>query len=273
MMGYDYRVGGSQPGASAPLARRDGSEQDARVVARPVPRRGRPAGADDPRPAALRRRLAGHRPEIGARVDGPRRDLGPAPEPGDDRSRPKPRPAYDAVEDVAVLTVPDGEGWQVGLLRHPDQPHAEARPGRSARPRRRRLLGRRLRARAARYTVADRVVPSGPAGDDGALGSPHVDARDPRRASSAASASRSSAPAQTAGTRSGPQRTGSFRSIRTAPWALPQNDTSPPRKLRRTPMAPIQVNGPSIRYCSMFATAVRIRNQPKRISRSSPTSA
>jgi spore germination protein YaaH len=111
MMGYDYRVGGSQPGASAPLARRDGSEKNLESSLDLY----RDAGVP-PERTILGLPLYGMvwpvtGPEIGAASTGsgeiwvPRRNLATIESP--DAS-----PAYDAVEDVAVLTVPDGEGWQ-----------------------------------------------------------------------------------------------------------------------------------------------------------------
>jgi spore germination protein YaaH len=111
MMGYDYRVGGSQPGASAPLARRDGSEKTLEWSLDLY----RDAGVP-PERTILGLPLYGlvwpvTGPEIGAASTGrgeiwvPRRNLATI-------ESPEASPAYDAVEDVAVLTVPDGEGWQ-----------------------------------------------------------------------------------------------------------------------------------------------------------------
>ena len=61
----------------------------------------------------------------------------------------------------------------------------------------------------------------------------------------------------------------SLKSIRTPPWGLPAKLTSPCRTLRRTPIAVIQRNGPSIRHEAMFAIGVWNRNRPKWTSSSS----
>jgi spore germination protein YaaH len=111
MMGYDYRVTGSEPGASSPLGRRDGSEKtlhwslDLYLDAGVPPERtilGLPLyGVVWP--------VAG--PEIGALSTGrgdfwvPRRNLGTL-------ESPDTKAAYDPIEDVEVLVVPDGDGWQ-----------------------------------------------------------------------------------------------------------------------------------------------------------------
>jgi spore germination protein YaaH len=111
MMGYDYRVAASQPGASAPLGRRDGSEKTLQwsldlYVALGVP----------PERTILGLPLYGvvwpvAGPEIGAPSTGrgdvwvPRRNLATL-------ASAEVSQGYDEVEDVAVLTVPDGDGWQ-----------------------------------------------------------------------------------------------------------------------------------------------------------------
>ena len=111
MMGYDYRVGGSEPGASAPLARRDGSEK---TLAWSLDLY-RDAGVP-PEKTILGLPLYGivwpvEGPGIGAAATGPgqvwvpRRNLATL-------EAPTASPAYDAIEDVEVLTVPDGDGWQ-----------------------------------------------------------------------------------------------------------------------------------------------------------------
>jgi spore germination protein YaaH len=111
MMGYDYRVGGSEPGASAPLARRDGSEKTLSWSLDLY----RDAGVP-PQETILGLPLYGMvwpvaGPEIGAASTGPgevwvpRRNLATL-------AAPSASPAYDAVEDVEVLTVPNGTGWQ-----------------------------------------------------------------------------------------------------------------------------------------------------------------
>jgi spore germination protein YaaH len=111
MMGYDYRVAGSEPGGSAPLSRRDGSEKDL------------PWSLDLYRDAGVppERTILGlplyglvwpvEGPEIGAGATGrgdvwvPRRNL-------ETLALPDASPSYDSVEDVEVLTVPNGDGWQ-----------------------------------------------------------------------------------------------------------------------------------------------------------------
>jgi spore germination protein YaaH len=111
MMGYDYRLGGSEPGASAPLARRDGGEKTLRWSLDLYRDVGVP-----PEKTILGLPLYGmvwpvEGPQIGALATGrgevwvPRRNLATL-------ASPSASPAYDAVEDVGVLVVPDGEGWQ-----------------------------------------------------------------------------------------------------------------------------------------------------------------
>jgi spore germination protein YaaH len=111
MMGYDYRVAGSEPGASAPLARRDGSE---RTLSWSLDLY-RDAGVP-PEQTILGLPLYGMvwpvaGPEIGALATGPgevwvpRRNLATL-------ESPAASPAYDPIEDVEVLSVPDGDGWQ-----------------------------------------------------------------------------------------------------------------------------------------------------------------
>jgi spore germination protein YaaH len=111
LMGYDYRVAGSEPGASAPLSRRDGSEKDLRWSLDLY----RDAGVP-PERTILGLPLYGlvwpvEGPEIGAAATGrgdvwvPRRNL-------ETLALPDATPSYDAVEDVEVLAVPNGDGWQ-----------------------------------------------------------------------------------------------------------------------------------------------------------------
>ena len=111
MMGYDYRVAGSEPGASAPIARRDGSEKTLDWSLDLY----RDAGVP-PERTILGLPLYGMvwpvaGPEIGAAATGrgeiwvPRRNLATL-------AAPDASPSYDAVEDVEVLVVPDGKGWQ-----------------------------------------------------------------------------------------------------------------------------------------------------------------
>jgi spore germination protein YaaH len=111
MMGYDYRVGGSEPGGSAPLGRRDGSAKTLRwsldlYLAAGVP----------PERTILGLPLYGlvwpvEGPEVGSPSTGrgdfwvPRRNL-------DTLAAPGVQPGYDNIEDVAVLAVPKGERWQ-----------------------------------------------------------------------------------------------------------------------------------------------------------------
>jgi spore germination protein YaaH len=111
LMGYDYRVAGSEPGASAPLGRRDGSEKDLRWSLDLYRNAGVP-----PERTILGLPLYGlvwpvESPEIGAAATGPgdvwvpRRNL-------ETLALPEASPAYDEVEDVEVLTVPNGDAWQ-----------------------------------------------------------------------------------------------------------------------------------------------------------------
>jgi spore germination protein YaaH len=111
LMGYDYRVAGSEPGASAPLGRRDGSEKTLRWSLDLYRDTGVP-----PERTILGLPLYGlvwpvEGPEIGAAATGrgdvwvPRRNLATLALPGATTS-------YDNVEDVAVLAVPNGDRWQ-----------------------------------------------------------------------------------------------------------------------------------------------------------------
>ena len=277
MMGYDYRVTGSEPGASSPLGRRDGSEKtlhwslDLYLDAGVPPERtilGLPLyGVVWP--------VAG--PEIGALSTGrgdfwvPRRNLATL-------ESPDTQAAYDPVEDVEVLVVPDGDGWQAVYYDSPAEPHAEAGAGRPARTGGRRVLGGRLRAGAAGVHGPDPDVPGGPAGRPGGLirprGSlPDVHAGDPAR--------RQGRRQPVEVVRAGPDRGDLERTPRhgldevhpDGPVVAAAERDVAAAKLRRMPIALIHVNGPSIRYRAMFATGVRMRAGPNRISSSSPTSA
>jgi hypothetical protein len=111
LMGYDYRTAGSEPGASAPLARRDGADRSLTwsldlyaAAGVPVERTllGLPLyGLAWPAGGA----------EIGAEATGrgdiwvPRRNLAAINDPGATAG-------YDAIEDVGFLAIPDGDGWQ-----------------------------------------------------------------------------------------------------------------------------------------------------------------
>ena len=127
-MGYDYRTGSSEPGASAPIdRRRDGDERtlawslDLYAAAGvPVERTilGLPLYGLAWPVATGRSRRAGDRPG---------RHLGPAPEPRDARATVTLVPSYDPIEDVAFLAVPDGSALAGGLLRHAAEPDPEAR--------------------------------------------------------------------------------------------------------------------------------------------------
>jgi spore germination protein YaaH len=110
VMGYDYRTAGSQPGASAPLARRGDGERSLALTLDLYGSLGVPAER-----TILGLPLYGMSwpvasPEIGAARTG----RGVAWEPSEnvgllgDPSHP---PTYDPVESVEFLAVPDGEGW------------------------------------------------------------------------------------------------------------------------------------------------------------------
>lgn len=111
LMGYDYHTAGSEPGASAPLGRRDGSQKDLvwsldlyRVAGVPAERTilGLPLyGMSWPTAEAV----------IGAGATGrgdiwiPRRNL-------DVLGDPVSSPVFDSMENVEVLAVRAGSGWR-----------------------------------------------------------------------------------------------------------------------------------------------------------------
>jgi spore germination protein YaaH len=111
MMGYDYRVAGSQPGASAPLGRRDGSEKTLQGSLDHYLDLGVPPERTIPGLPLYGVVWPVTGPEIGAPSTGrgdvwvPRRNLATL-------ESPDVAQGYDEVEDVAVLTVPDGDAWQ-----------------------------------------------------------------------------------------------------------------------------------------------------------------
>ena len=111
MMGYDYHWSGSEPGASAPLNRRDGSDKDLawsldlyRDIGVPAER------------TVLGLPLYGMAwpvlsPELGAGQDG----RGEVWIPGENLATlrdPSLVPVYDPLEVVEHLAIPDGDGWQ-----------------------------------------------------------------------------------------------------------------------------------------------------------------
>ncbi|MBA2719999.1 MAG: glycoside hydrolase family 18 protein [Chloroflexi bacterium] len=111
LMGYDYRTAGSEPGASAPLARRDGADRsltwsldtyaaagvpvDRTILGLPLYGLTWPTASSD----------------VGSEATGPgdiwvpRRNLATI-------RHPEATHGYDTIEDVGVLAVPDGDGWQ-----------------------------------------------------------------------------------------------------------------------------------------------------------------
>ena len=119
LMGYDYHTAGSEPGASAPLGRRDGSEKNLawsldlyHNAGVPVDRTilGLPLyGMSWP--------VAG--PEAGSAGSGrgavwiPRRNL-------DILDDPSMTPIYDPIEGVEVLTIPSGDAWQAIYFDSPE---------------------------------------------------------------------------------------------------------------------------------------------------------
>lgn len=111
MMGYDYRVAGSEPGASAPLLRRDGSEKDLTWSLDLY----RDAGVPAER-TILGLPLYGMSwpvlsPELGALQEG----RGEVWVPSDHLptlANPSVEPVFDPLEVVEFLAIPDGAGWR-----------------------------------------------------------------------------------------------------------------------------------------------------------------
>jgi chitinase len=110
LMGYDYRTGRSDPGGSAPLARRDGSERNLRWSLDLYGAAGVP-----PERLILGLPLYGlswpvQGPTLGAERTGagdiwvPRRNL--------DVLTANQKPEYDALEDVEFLVIAKGAAWQ-----------------------------------------------------------------------------------------------------------------------------------------------------------------
>jgi spore germination protein YaaH len=111
LMGYDYHTAGSEPGASAPLDRRDGSEKDLTWSLDLYRAAGVPAER-----TILGLPLYGivwptEGPEAGAGATGrgevwvPRRNLATLDDPTH-------APVFDPIESVEVLALPVGTGWQ-----------------------------------------------------------------------------------------------------------------------------------------------------------------
>ncbi len=111
MMGYDYHWSGSEPGASAPLNRRDGSDKDLAWSLDLYRDLGVPAER-----TILGLPLYGMAwpvlsPELGAAQDG----RGDVWIPGENLATLRDKslvPVYDPLEVVEHLAIPDGDGWQ-----------------------------------------------------------------------------------------------------------------------------------------------------------------
>ena len=160
MMGYDYRVAGSDPGASAPLARRDGNMRtlswsldlyrDIGVPAERtilgLPLYGMSWPVTGPEPGAL----ASGRGAVWV----PRQNLATLADP-------TATPTYDPLESVEVLVVQDDDGWRAIYFDSRDEPGTEADTGGRSRAGRGRVLGDRLRAWPARLHAPHRDVPGG----------------------------------------------------------------------------------------------------------------
>jgi spore germination protein YaaH len=111
MMGYDYHWSGSEPGASAPLDRRDGSERDLEWSLDLY----RDAGVPAER-TILGLPLYGMSwPAVGPDVGAARSGRGSVWIPSENRALlgdPSAEPALDPLEVVEHLAIPDGTGWQ-----------------------------------------------------------------------------------------------------------------------------------------------------------------
>jgi spore germination protein YaaH len=111
MMGYDYHWSGSEPGASAPLDRRDGSQKDLAWSLDLY----RDAGVPAER-TILGLPLYGMSwPVVGPELGAARNGRGSVWVPGDNLGTLRDRtlvPVLDPLEMVEHLAVPDGEGWR-----------------------------------------------------------------------------------------------------------------------------------------------------------------
>lgn len=111
MMGYDYRWAGSEPGASSPLDRRDGSEKDLPWSLDLYRRAGVPVERTILGLPLYGMSWPARGPEPGAAAAGegsvwiPRRNLGLLADPAF-------RPTVDELEGVEYVALPDGDGWQ-----------------------------------------------------------------------------------------------------------------------------------------------------------------
>jgi spore germination protein YaaH len=111
MMGYDYHWSGSQPGASAPLDRRDGSEKDLTWSLDLYRDAGVPADR-----TLLGLPLYGMSwPVLSPALGAARNGRGSVWIPSDNIAvlgNPEASPILDPLEGVEHLAIPDGDGWQ-----------------------------------------------------------------------------------------------------------------------------------------------------------------